>query len=46
MIRDFIWRIYQRHCVTLHNADFEVCADWRCRLAYALERLIRLQEHP
>ena len=28
---------FNRHINDLHNADYEVCRDWLCRLAWWLE---------
>ena len=40
LLQRWIYRVYVRHCDDLHNADFEVCSDPRCWLAWQLERLL------
>lgn len=37
-IRTFVRWVSNHHCDGLHNADFEVCRVWLCRLAYRVER--------
>lgn len=34
-----ICEAYERHLSENHQADYEVCEDLACQLAYALERL-------
>ena len=29
---------FERHCDDLHNADYEVCHDLRCRVTWFVER--------
>ena len=31
---------FHRHCQASHNADYEVCRHWLCRVAWALENLL------
>jgi len=38
MTKQFVAYAFNRHCFRLHNADFDVCRHWRCRLARWLEQ--------
>ena len=31
---------FERHCDDLHNADYEVCHDLRCRVTWFVERCL------
>lgn len=37
MIDAIIYHAFMRHISQLHNADYEVCPDWVCRIAYWIE---------
>ena len=41
MIDTFIYWAFTRHGDKSHGADYEVCGDWLCRLAYLIERIFR-----
>lgn len=41
MIDTIIYRAFARHSDKRHGADYEVCSDWSCRLAYLIERIFR-----
>ena len=42
LLRGFVCWAFNRHCNRLHNADYEVCRDLWCRLAYKLEGCLEL----
>jgi len=42
VLRKFIYCAFKRHCTQLHNADYEVCRDFWCWLAYKLEGYVEL----
>lgn len=35
--KDFVFLAFDRHIRDHHNADFEVCTDRICKVAFALE---------
>jgi hypothetical protein len=37
---NYIANTYDRHCLTGHGGDYEVCPRLRCRLAYWVERTL------
>ena len=37
LIQRWIYRAFEGHCGDLHNADFEVCSNPRCWLAWQVE---------
>lgn len=37
--RLFSWS-FDRHYLKEHNADYEVCNDWACRLLWAIENIL------
>lgn len=40
-VTNLIASIFDRHCRQCHNADYEVCKDLQCRIAYRVERIFR-----
>jgi len=40
VVQAFIYQAYARHLVERHNAEFEVCRQFRCRVAAAVERTL------
>jgi len=46
LIQRWIYYAFVRHTFGHHNADFEACSDWRCWLAWQVERRLYFWLYP